>query len=283
MGFFDLSRIIRPVNATVAGLAGILAFVIATGTLIPGVMIVFVIVLLITAAGNVINDYYDAEIDAINRPDRSIPSGTITKRGALVYAVFLFFFGNVIGIIFAPLPLVIIAIVNTILLWFYSSHLKVMPLLGNVTVSYLSASIFLFGGALDGWSGILANLPIASATFFVILARELIKDAEDMPGDQAQGARTLPILYGIRMTVIIAGIAAFIGVFITLFLYFRWGIWYLGGIIPVDLLILTGAFRTVHSRTSEEIRLARGSLLIKAGMFASLVVFLVSEIFLKKG
>ncbi|MFH0967063.1 MAG: UbiA family prenyltransferase, partial [Methanobacteriota archaeon] len=236
-----LFRIIRPLNAVMAGLAGILAFVIATGTLIPAVFIVFLMVLLITAAGNVINDYHDADIDAINRPDRPIPSGCITRRAALVYAVLLFFISIIIGFLFAPLPLIIIGVVNSLLLWLYASHLKVMPLLGNLIVSYLSASIFLFGGALEGWAGVSANLPIAGATFFVILARELIKDAEDMPGDQAQGARTLPILYGIRITVFIAGIAAVIGVVITTLLYYRWGLWFLGGIIPVDLLILIGA------------------------------------------
>ncbi len=240
-------------------------------------------VLLITAAGNVINDYHDAEIDAINRPDRPIPSGTITRRAALVYAIFLFLISILIGVLFAPLPLIIIAVVNSLLLWLYASHLKVMPLLGNLAVSYLSASIFIFGGALDGWIGVFANLPIAGATFFVILARELIKDAEDMPGDQAQGARTLPILYGLRRTVFIAAMTAVIGVAVTTLLYFRWGLWYLGGIIPVDLLILIGAFRAIQCRSPDEIRETRSSLLIKAGMFVSLLVFLLSEVFLKKG
>jgi geranylgeranylglycerol-phosphate geranylgeranyltransferase len=263
-----------------AGLAGILAFVIATGTLVPAVIIVFFMILLITAAGNVINDCYDAEIDAINRPDRPIPSGSITRRDALVYAVLLFLISIIIGVLFAPLPLTIIAVVNSFLLWFYSSHLKVMPLLGNLAVSYLSASIFLFGGALNGWSGVIANLPFAGATFFVILARELVKDAEDMPGDQAHEARTLPIVYGLRITVIIAGIAAAIGVAITILLYFRWGYWYLGGIIPVDLLILIGAIRAIRCKISEDIKLTHCSLLIKIGMFVSLLVFLLSELLL---
>jgi len=265
-----------------AGLAGVLAYVIATGTLILAVFIVFAMVMLITGAGNVINDYHDAEIDAINRPDRPIPSGSITKKEALTYAVLLFLISIIIGMLFAPFPLIIIAIINSLLLWFYASHLKVMPLLGNLVVSYLSASIFLFGGALYGMEGIYANLPVAGATFFVICARELIKDAEDMPGDQAEGARTLPILYGIRKTVVIAGFSALLGVVVTLLLYFRWGPWYLGGIILVDLLILGGAYRAIRCRTSEDIRLARSSLLIKGGMFTSLLIFLLSEIFLTK-
>jgi len=271
-------RIIRPLNAIMAGFAGVLAFAIATGTLIPPVLIIFFMVFLITAAGNVINDYHDADIDAINRPDRPIPVGDISRRSAFVYAVLLFLGANIIGFAFAPLPLIIIAIVNSVLLWGYASHLKVMPLLGNLAVSYLSASIFLFGGALLGWEGVMANLPVAGASFGVILARELIKDAEDMPGDREQGARTLPILYGLRITVLVAAAAAVIGVVTSLLLFFRWGNYYLAGIVPVDLVILFGAFRALKCTTPDEIKKSKSSLLIKIGMFASLLIFLVSAV-----
>ncbi|HWQ67124.1 MAG TPA: geranylgeranylglycerol-phosphate geranylgeranyltransferase [Methanospirillum sp.] len=275
-----LFKIIRPLNACMAGLAGVLAYVIASGTIIPAVLIIFVVIVLITAAGNVINDYHDAAIDAINRPDRPIPSGTISKREALIYALLLFLVSNGIAIVYAPVPLIIIAMVNTILLWSYASYLKVMPLVGNLTVAYLSASIFLFGGALEGLPGVIENLPVAGATFFVMLARELIKDAEDMPGDTAAGARTLPILYGIRPTILIAVISAWVGVGITLLLYVKWGWYYLAGIIPVNLVILIGAALTLKCTTSEEIRKTRSSIFIKAGMFASLLIFLLSAIFL---
>lgn len=277
-----LFRIIRPLNAIMAGFAGVLAFIIATGTLIPAAAIVFLMVLLITSAGNVINDYHDAAIDAINRPDRPIPAGEMSRRGALIYAILLFFLGNLIGIILAPFPLIIIAIINSLLLWGYASHLKVMPLLGNLAVSYLSASIFLFGGALEGWGGVLENLPVAGATFGVILARELIKDAEDMPGDRDQGARTLPILYGLRITTLLAGVSAVFGVAITILLYLKWGMYYLSGIIPVDMLILIGVFRAIRCTNPEEVRDARSSTLIKAGMFASLLIFLASAVLLRQ-
>ena len=124
-------QIIRPVNSLVAGLAGILAYIIATGTLLPAVLIVFGMILLITAAGNVINDYYDAAIDAINRPDRPIPSGAISGREALALAVLLFLAGNILGIISAPLPLVLIAIINSFLLWIYAAYLKGMMYFRN--------------------------------------------------------------------------------------------------------------------------------------------------------
>lgn len=273
-------RIIRPTNACVAGLAGILAYIIATGALIPGVWIVFCMILLITAAGNVINDYHDAAIDAINRPDRPIPSGEISRNEALWYAALLFLIANTAGLIFAPVPLILIALINSLLLWLYASHLKMMPLLGNIAVSYLAASIFLFGGALEGWAGVMANLPVAGATFGVMIARELIKDAEDMPGDADQGARTFPILYGLRPCLILAGLAALSGVIISFLLYERWGLFYLAGIIPVDLVILAGAISAIRYRTPEEIKKGKSATIVKIGMFASLVVFLLSALLL---
>ena len=272
--------IIRPVNAIVAGLAGILATVIATGTMPTESGFIFLIVLLLTAAGNVINDYYDREIDAINQPERPIPSGHIAPKNALIYAILLFFLGNFIAILFMPVSLACIALVNSGLLWLYAAYLKITPLLGNISVSYLAASIFLFGGAIYGISGIILVIPIAGATFGVMLARELIKDAEDMPGDKEHGARTFPLLYGIRLTLLLALVSSMAGVLVSILLVFRWGMPYLFAIILVDILILYGAMSGLKARSSEEIIQAKSSKILKAGMFASLLVFLGSAIFL---
>jgi len=76
-----LVRITRPHNAVVAGLTALLGYLIATGTLTSPSLLLAVVVVLVTAAGNVINDVYDIEIDRINRPERPIPSGEISLRG----------------------------------------------------------------------------------------------------------------------------------------------------------------------------------------------------------
>ncbi len=90
-GFITITR---PVNSLVAGLAAIVAYLIDTGTVIPETLLLFLIVALITAAGNVINDFFDAEIDAINRPDRPIPSGAVSSGAARGFAVMLFLAGH---------------------------------------------------------------------------------------------------------------------------------------------------------------------------------------------
>ena len=271
--------ITRPINSFVAGLAAIVAYLIDTGTLLPESLLLFFIVALITAAGNTINDFFDAEIDAINRPDRPIPSGAVSRGAARGFAVTLFLAGILVSFFTNPLCIGI-AIFNTLLLIAYAAKLKSTPLIGNIVVAYLSASIFLFGGALNGLDGLVRIIPIAAITFFAMLSRELLKDAEDVEGDRAGGADTVPIRIGIKKTSEFALIATVLAVAASFIPYFWWGAWYLGGIIAVDIIIILAALRGLNCETPACVKASMASSLLKVGMFASLVVFTLSAVFL---
>ena len=271
--------ITRPINSFVAGLAAIVAYLIDTGTLLPESLLLFFIVALITAAGNTINDFFDAEIDAINRPDRPIPSGAVSRGAARGFAVTLFLAGILVSFFTNPLCIGI-AIFNTLLLIAYAAKLKSTPLIGNIVVAYLSASIFLFGGALNGLDGLVRIIPIAAITFFAMLSRELLKDAEDVEGDRAGGADTVPIRIGIKKTSEFALIATVLAVAASFIPDFWWGAWYLGGIIAVDIIIILAALRGLNCETPACVKASMASSLLKAGMFASLVVFTLSAVFL---
>jgi geranylgeranylglycerol-phosphate geranylgeranyltransferase len=275
-GFFTLTR---PTNSFVAGLAAIVAYLIGTGTVIHETLFLFVIVVLITAAGNVINDFFDAEIDAINRPGRPIPSGMVSRRAARGFAVTLFLAGIMLSF-FTNSLCIAIAIFNVLLLVAYAAKLKRTPLIGNIAVAYLSASIFLFGGALNGWEGLIHIIPIAAITFFAMLSRELLKDAEDVEGDRAGGADTVPLRIGIKKTSEFALITTVLAVVVSFIPYFWWGAWYLGGIIAVDIIIIIAALRALNCKTPSCVKASMASSLLKAGMFASLVVFCISAFFL---
>jgi geranylgeranylglycerol-phosphate geranylgeranyltransferase len=279
MSFAGLFTITRPVNAIAAGLAAVVAYLIATGTLIPAVLLLFVVVALITAAGNVINDYFDVEIDRVNRPDRPIPSGQIRLSAARAYAVTLFLAGILVCLLTNDLCIAIV-VINSLLLIGYAARLKRTPLFGNITVSYLAASMFLFGGALGGLSGLLHVMPFAFMTFFAMLARELVKDAEDVEGDRASGAVTIPIRYGIKATMLLALFCALLGVVASLVPYVWWGFWYISGILPVDGIILFACIKAVMCTTPSGVKVSGASTLLKAGMFASLVIFTLSALFL---
>jgi geranylgeranylglycerol-phosphate geranylgeranyltransferase len=272
-------RILRPVNSIVAGLAAMLAFFIATGSLIMTTLLLFPAVFCITAAGNVVNDWYDVEIDAVNRPDRPLISGEVSMDTARLMAFLLFLTGIIISIFTTPLCLAI-ALINTFLLVLYAARLKKVAFIGNMTVSYLSASIFLFGGALGGMVGMTRILPIAVITFLATVSRELLKASEDLEGDKASGARTLPVLVGIRKTAILALFFSIGAIITSVVPVIWWGVYYLAGIGIIDLVILLGTVRPISCKSPSCVKRSKATISLKFGMFASLVIFTLSALFL---
>jgi len=277
MSLRGLLTITRPVNSFIAGLAAVLGYLIATTTITTLSLVLIPIVALITAAGNVINDYFDVDIDAVNRPKRPIPSGAVRRGSARAFATILFLCGILLALFTNPFC-IIITVFNSLLLFAYAAKLKSTPLSGNIAVSYLSASIFLFGGALAGTPGLFQNLPVACITFFAMLARELLKDAEDIEGDAAGGARTLPMEIGIPNTSRLALVCAVFAIGASAIPSVRWGALYLAGIAVVDLIILAAAIRALPCTTAACVKASRVTTLLKAGMFASLVVFSLSAL-----
>lgn len=277
-----LFRITRPVNSITAGLAGALGYLMATGTLVPEVAFIVLTVALVTGAGNAINDYFDADIDRINRPSRPIPSGDVSRCHALVFASVLFVLG-----IAASIPTnavcIAIAVANSLLLVLYAARLKSTPLAGNILVAYLAGSIFLFGGALAGFDGLVRGLPVFLITFLAMLARELLKDAEDVEGDRASGARTLPILAGVGTTCLLASACGFLAVLASFIPFFRFGTWYVAAIVPVDAVIIAGCAVSLACREPGCVVRSRATTILKAGMFASLVVFSAAAILFRAG
>ncbi|KUG21013.1 MAG: geranylgeranylglycerol-phosphate geranylgeranyltransferase [Methanomicrobiaceae archaeon] len=278
MSAAGLFRITRPTNAIVAGLAAVLGYLIATGTVTPIALLLIGVVACVTAAGNVLNDVYDIEIDRINRPDRPLLSGQVSLRSARLSAALLFLAGILLCTAI-NLPALAIAVINSTMLAAYAINLKKKPLLGNIAIAYLTASIFLFGGAAAGPEGLLQNLPLAGITFLATLSRELLKDAEDVDGDLAGGAHTVPMIIGVRGTAH-AAFACACGAVVVSYLPIGdwWGGFYLIGIGLVDLLILAGAWKAVYCTTPACVKRSRGTTLLKTGMFAALLVFAVAAV-----
>ncbi|MDZ7315866.1 MAG: geranylgeranylglycerol-phosphate geranylgeranyltransferase [candidate division KSB1 bacterium] len=190
---------------------------------------------LITAAANAINDYFDIEIDRINRPNRPLPSGKIERSEALWFAAIFFFLGIALsfGINRAAVVLVIVA---SLLLIVYSPFFKRMVLLGNLLVSLTTAMAMFYGGVAAG-SPRKAIVPAIFA-FFVHFAREIIKDMEDIEGDSRFAAMTLPVRHGnepakLLATVVLLDLIAFSFFPFALGLYGRW---YLYIVLVIDLI-----------------------------------------------
>ena len=157
--------------------------------------------ILIAAAGYIINDYYDVKIDFINKPHRVVIGKSITRRFAILFHIVLSALGVIISL-FVSYRIGAINVISVFLLWLYSNNLKRQPFVGNLVVALLTGlSIY----TVDVYYGVGNPLVTiyASFSFFITLVREIIKDMEDLKGDNTFGCRTLPIIWGVRKTKLV--------------------------------------------------------------------------------
>ncbi len=151
------------------------------------------------AAGYVINDLFDVDSDHINRPNKKILKRFISHKAATIYYVILMVLGITFGFI-ADFGMGLFCIAIAILLYFYSSDLKAMGLPGNLLVSFMAGAV-VYLSSRSVWSvsnGHIAEFAILA--FLVTLARELVKDIEDMKGDAETDCKTYPIVHGVEKT-----------------------------------------------------------------------------------
>lgn len=188
-------KLSRPFNALSGALAVILGgYVARTGEWV-NVLLAGVVTILITAAGNAWNDYLDVEIDRINQPQRVLPSGMISRRGAWMFSVGLTLLALIVAA-FINWPSFLIALGATIILYIYSWKLKSTVLMGNATVAAVSALSAVFGGIAAGNVRPTFWLAIIIAT--AILGREVLKTLADYEGDLRQQCRTIATAWGQR-------------------------------------------------------------------------------------
>ncbi|MFC3880355.1 geranylgeranylglycerol-phosphate geranylgeranyltransferase [Algoriphagus namhaensis] len=201
-----LFRISRPINLLIVALAQLMAahFLVETNDLGLPVLqdyklyILVLSTVIITAAGYMINDYYDVKIDYVNRPHEVVVGKGIKRRVVIVLHSIFNFAGIGLGYLVSPR----IALFNffaAFLLWLYSNELKRRPFIGNLTVAFLTGlAIYLV--AIYYRKSELLIFTYAVFAFYLNLIREIIKDIEDRPGDRKHGCRTLPIVFGFRRT-----------------------------------------------------------------------------------
>lgn len=161
--------------------------------------IIILSTLLTAAAGYIINDYLDVNIDEINKPDKVIIGTSIKRKHAILIHIALSVIA-VLSMAVVSYKLAILVLAIGLLLIKYSSTFKKQVLIGNIFVSlFCSMTIFI----LYIWnSNIHFNHVIAYSVFAFIttLNREIIKDTEDIKGDRMQQCKTFPVVYGINKT-----------------------------------------------------------------------------------
>jgi 4-hydroxybenzoate polyprenyltransferase len=205
----------------------------------PRLFLLVVSTCLIAAGGYIINDYYDIKIDLVNKPERVVIGHGITRRYALLFHTLLTITGIIIGA-FLNWKIGAINFAAGFLLWWYSNDLKRQPFIGNFVVGLLTGASILMVDSLYRSGNTLIYI-YASFAFFISLIREIIKDMEDLKGDNTFGCRTLPIVWGLRKTKFLIYLLIILfsaGVLLINFFYVNLPLWYFGVCLFIPLLWL---------------------------------------------
>lgn len=253
--------------------------------------------LFIAAAGYIINDYFDINIDEINKPEKMVVDKVIHRRWAIAWH-FIFSFAGIVLTAFA-LPvlekwyLVLANIACVGLLWFYSTNFKKSLLIGNIVISLLTAwtILVIFFSKVSAENAIepgnhaqpkffrLAFL-YAGFAFICSLIREAIKDIEDIKGDERFGSYSMPIAWGVNASKVYIAVwmIVLMIILVTLQIYilqFRW--WqlvvygFLAIIFPL-LLIFRKLFRATTAKDYHDLS-SRIKLVMLSGILSMIFFY----------
>ncbi|UYQ91555.1 geranylgeranylglycerol-phosphate geranylgeranyltransferase [Chitinophaga horti] len=183
---------------------------------LPHFIVLVLSTVIVAAAGYIINDYFDINIDIVNKPDKMVVDKIISRRWAMAWHTILNMTGVSMGFILAwnigQIYLGFVQVLSSLLLWFYSTSFKRQVLIGNIVISFLTAlSVVVVGfyerQIYESFEAILSPagrklIQIISVyaffAFIISMVREVVKDLEDMIGDSKDGCRTIPIVWGVE-------------------------------------------------------------------------------------
>lgn len=277
----SLFSVVRGYNILVIALAQYLAsiYILAPGLPLRKVVFdvnLFVIVIasaMVIAAGYIINNFYDAEKDLINKPRKTMLDRFVSQRFKLS-TYFVLNFLAVIAASYVSFRAVFFFSSYIFGIWLYSHKLKRIPLLGNFISATLAITPFfvVFVYYRNFEPVIFVH---AIFLFLLILSREMIKDLENLPGDLAQNYRTLPILYGTTVSKVMIGALILLTLLPSLLLIFKFDVgymyYYFGGCVILLILFL---FLLIGARTKKDFVWLHNilKLIILVGVFSILLI-----------
>jgi geranylgeranylglycerol-phosphate geranylgeranyltransferase len=287
----DAFEIMRPINCIMGSLTVIIGILntrkgISFETLLINIILGVLTYYFIAGSGMIINDYYDFKsgIDQINRPERPIPRGSISMR----QAKYLFIMTIIVGVSIAIIHSLILnlGILNIILAaifgfigWLYAFWGKKSGFIGNLIVAFSFSIGLIYGAILNGYFIPIYIYFFFLTSFFLLLAREVVKGCEDIEGDKISKVKTLAITLGIKKALYISiifqllAIGFFFGnIFTPLLNKILFTIVMILGLIVVSYSVIL-SFRSKLIR--EEFK--KISLLLKIGAFLGLLAFLLAS------
>ncbi|MFB0568596.1 MAG: UbiA family prenyltransferase [Nitrososphaeria archaeon] len=186
-----LIRLCRPINGVMMLVALFVGFVFSSRPPRPeeailGMLAAFTL----NSSSNVMNDYFDREVDALNAPDRPIPSGVVTGREAITMAISLAVLGESAAALTSA-PCLLAATIFYLFAVSYNAWIKKMGLVGNLFVSVGVSAPFLYGMiVIDGT--VTCKIALLAAIALVAnVGREVVKGISDIEGDAARDIQTV--------------------------------------------------------------------------------------------
>lgn len=193
---------------------------------IPVLALLILASILIAAAGYIINDYFDINIDRVNKPEKMVVERTIKRRWAIILHIVITLLGLALSLYVSSKTTLVIFLANAgcaFLLWLYSTTFKKKLLSGNVIISILTAwtIIVLYFAVNTAYLNPLSQHPdfiqamnqvfkfsvvYAGFAFISSLVREVVKDIEDIEGDTRYGCKTIPIVWGVPAAKVFVGV-----------------------------------------------------------------------------
>ncbi len=266
-------------------------------------LLLIVASVLIAAAGYIINDYFDLNIDKVNKPDRTVIDKAIKRRWAIVQHILISLAGVLISIYIdyttSTFWLGISNLACVLLLFGYSISLKKKLLIGNIVTSALTAWVVIvtflcyyrtmFCASCDplyyevyAHRFIRISILYAGFAFIISLIREVVKDMEDMEGDARYDCKTMPIVWGIPASkmfvavwlVVLISIICVVQVYV---LQFGWWISAAYSILLVIAPLIWIIFRLRAAEAAADYH--RLSIAIKFVMLAGMLSMLVFRIY----
>lgn len=266
-------KITRPLNNILTALAVFIgAWTAAWAGPLDKLILALLSASVISAGGYVINDFFDLETDRINKPSRPLPEGKVKAKSALVFSLILFLIGLVLSLLIKKIAF-IVALTAVVLLVLYSLKLKRAPLIGNLLVSFVCGLAFVYGGMVA--KDFRLSLIPAGFAFLFHLGREILKDVEDVRGDLSVRAQTVPIAWGVDLSLLLTTFVFSGLIFLTIVPYYLnlFPLLYLALVIGLDLLLLYVMISMWRDQSKSNLGMLSG--VLKFGMILGLVAIFV--------
>ncbi len=274
-------RLMRPVNCLMMGFAVLVGAALASHNASTiswqDLLYGFITGFTLTGASMAINDHYDREIDAINEPNRPIPSGAVKPQQALAFAFVLTVIGFAAAL-FASINCFALAIVAWIAFATYTTVGKRSGLPGNFLVSICVAIPLGYGSVVVTDAVQLNVLLFALMAFFSNTGREITKGIVDIKGDEARNVKTLAVRFGGKSAAVAAVFFFLLAASLTPIPWFAGmvSLWFIPLVAVTDAGLIASSCLLLKDYSRENARKTKNTVIL--WLFIGLLAFLAGAV-----